>query len=181
MKSEAKGLKVFCVVGFCITAALFISQIFFNMCANFSPILYRKVSEECLSLNIVRNGDAVSSTSNPIGENGSQNTTAPVKKNFHSLNAHVHQKFYSERMEDGRKKRKYFPKILHPPKQRRLQQSPSPSINSVASNLNPQQAKNTRLTEKNPLVTAVVVNEQCRPAEERYLLEPKRVTTNSSV
>jgi hypothetical protein len=39
-KSEAKGLKVFCVVGFCITAALFISQIFFNMCANFSPILY---------------------------------------------------------------------------------------------------------------------------------------------
>jgi len=40
-KGEAKGLKVFSVVGFCITAALFISQIFFNMCANFSPILYR--------------------------------------------------------------------------------------------------------------------------------------------
>lgn len=41
MQPQMKGLKVFSVIGFCITAALFMGQVFFNMCANFSPILYK--------------------------------------------------------------------------------------------------------------------------------------------
>ena len=39
--SHTSGLQVFCILGFCISAALFIGQIFFNMCANFSPIIYK--------------------------------------------------------------------------------------------------------------------------------------------
>ncbi len=41
IQPQMKGLKVFSVIGFCITAALFMGQVFFNMCANFSPILYK--------------------------------------------------------------------------------------------------------------------------------------------
>jgi hypothetical protein len=44
-----KPLQVFSIIGFCITAALFIGQVFFNMCANFSPILYKRMSQENLT------------------------------------------------------------------------------------------------------------------------------------
>ncbi|OXA60909.1 CSC1-like protein 2 [Folsomia candida] len=204
-KSEAKGLKVFCVVGFCITAALFISQIFFNMCANFSPILYSRMSQEGLNLNpVIRNGDAISNTSNPSREHNSTNVQfAPsVRKNLETPStnnqssqarpnitasqngapgSHHRRNLSATISEDGNGgRRKYFPKLLQPPKQRHtgMFPSPSPSINSVVS------ASNNGRNHKNghgKTVTAVIINEQARSTEERYLLQPKPPCTNSSV
>lgn len=54
IQPQMKGLKVFSVIGFCITAALFMGQVFFNMCANFSPILYKVTLSHKLITFLVR-------------------------------------------------------------------------------------------------------------------------------
>lgn len=118
------------------------------------------MSQEGLNLNpVIRNGDAISNTSNPSREHNSTNVQfAPsVRKNLETPStnnqssqarpnitasqngapgSHHRRNLSATISEDGNGgRRKYFPKLLQPPKQRHtgMFPSPSPSINSVVS------------------------------------------------
>lgn len=123
------------------------------------------MSQDGLNLNPVRNGDAISNTSNQNrGEHTASNVQfvstarktleAPSAVNNHSSPTHIqppsrngpsgshlhHTRNISATISlNGEGRRKYFPKLLQPPKQRHTGTSPSPSINSVVS-----AAKNVR-------------------------------------
>jgi hypothetical protein len=111
-----------------------------------------------LNLNPVRNGDAISNTSNPSQQNPS-NAAAPLmvtgKKTLEAPTANIysnlssnfggsnsnnthHRRTLSDGSANNFGRRKYFPKLLQPPKRRHngMHPSPSPSINSVVSATN---------------------------------------------
>ncbi|CAL8099974.1 unnamed protein product [Orchesella dallaii] len=156
---QMKGLKVFSVVGFCITAALFMGQVFFNMCANFSPILYKRISQGDLTQG--------GSTELPNGVSGNSETAALCRKRQDAVGNNTHSDITpngrpTSSTRPDRPHCKYFPPILRAEIIRAQQQAaannrtPSPSTSPSVVSTDEQ----SRPLTKQIVTTVAVVDER---------------------